>query len=200
MATKICSNCKIEKDLDNDFHVNKASSDGKGSYCKVCARAKAKQWAKDNPERVIEAQRKRNEKNEVKVKADAKVYRTKNRPYFRDKCRQYYYDKPKKSMLYECRKRAKKFGIPCTITEDDIIIPEFCPILGIELIRGATINNRDNAPSMDRIVPELGYIPGNIAVMSFRANRLKNDGNIEEIRKVLEWLEKHHRAQLKLVA
>ena len=35
--------------------------------------------------------------------------------------------------------------------------------------------------SLDRINPELGYIPGNIQVLSTKANVLKNNASINEL-------------------
>lgn len=43
-----------------------------------------------------------------------------------------------------------------------------------------------NDPSVDRIIPELGYTKGNVRVISNRANLLKNNASIEEIELVLE--------------
>lgn len=80
--------------------------------------------------------------------------------------------------------RAKKFGIPHTITVEDIVIPEYCPILGRPLRP-----NTKYAPSLDQIVPRLGYIVGNIQVVSKRANLLKNNMTLKEARLMLAHLE-----------
>ena len=42
------------------------------------------------------------------------------------------------------------------------------------------------SPSLDRIVPDRGYVPGNVRVVSDRANRLKGDRNLEELRRLAE--------------
>lgn len=79
--------------------------------------------------------------------------------------------------------KSKKNNIPFDISVEDLIIPEHCPILGIELqfnIGGA----QDNSPSIDRIVPELGYVPGNVIIISSRANRIKNNATIDEMYKI----------------
>jgi hypothetical protein len=85
--------------------------------------------------------------------------------------------------------RAKLLDIPFSITEKDIVVPEVCPVLGIPLERQGS-KNRDAAPSVDRILPHLGYVVGNISVISQRANRIKNNATIEEIRRLLQWMEK----------
>lgn len=38
------------------------------------------------------------------------------------------------------------------------------------------------SPSLDRISPELGYVPGNVRVISDKANRLKGSRNLTELR------------------
>ena len=52
-----------------------------------------------------------------------------------------------------------------------------------------TQQERDRTPSLDRFVPNLGYVKGNIRVISFRANRLKSDATIDEMRQVLAYME-----------
>lgn len=46
-----------------------------------------------------------------------------------------------------------------------------------------------DSPSLDRIKPELGYVKGNIRVISFKANSIKNDASIEELRQILQYME-----------
>ena len=93
---------------------------------------------------------------------------------------------------YHARKHhAKKNNIPFTISFEYAysLIVDTCPILGIELSwceKGRT--NLTNCPSLDRIVPEKGYIEGNVAWISNRANVIKNDGTAEEHLKVAEYI------------
>lgn len=97
---------------------------------------------------------------------------------------------PKKLMVQCAKIRADKSGVPFSITDEDFEIPEFCPILGIRLESG-TKKYHDASPSLDRKTPKLGYIPSNVVVMSFRANRLKGDGTIEELETVLSWMKQN---------
>jgi hypothetical protein len=71
----------------------------------------------------------------------------------------------------------------------DIEFPDVCPVLGIELDYTAT-RVKDNSVSFDRIDPSKGYVKGNVAIISFRANRLKSDGNKEEFRRLYKWLDR----------
>ncbi|WP_410212326.1 hypothetical protein [Phenylobacterium sp.] len=93
-------------------------------------------------------------------------------------------------MLSNARSRAKRAGVPCTITVEDIVVPSHCPVLGIPLARRlGRKGGCDQSPSLDRIVPELGYVPGNIVVVSRRANRIKNDASIDELRAIADFYE-----------
>jgi hypothetical protein len=91
-------------------------------------------------------------------------------------------------MLYRARERAKDKGIECTITREDIFIPEFCPALKIKLDLDNGVEDRDSSPSLDRFDLTKGYVPGNVHVISFRANRIKNDSTPEELKLVSDWV------------
>lgn len=105
--------------------------------------------------------------------------------------RRYHDMHPEFRMLDHAKTRAKKRGVPCTITMADIKIPQFCPVLGMELKRNRK-HFAGNSPSLDCIIPRLGYVRGNVAVMSIRANRIKSDASLDEIKKVARWLAKQH--------
>lgn len=76
-----------------------------------------------------------------------------------------------------CRKKQREF----TIKPGDIIINEVCPYLGILLVPMSTNNYLDNVMTLDRIDNSKGYVPGNIEVISYRANRIKCDATAEEL-------------------
>lgn len=91
------------------------------------------------------------------------------------------------TMLASSRFRAKKRGIPHTITLDDIVIPETCPVLGVPIVLE---RNHPYCPSLDQINPRAGYTPGNIMVMSMRANHLKLNMTLDEAKLLVEFLSK----------
>ena len=111
--------------------------------------------------------------------------------YLEDKAAQYrrYKDKhPERCLLAAAKSRALARGLPFSLKESDIVIPELCPVLGVPL-RFGRISRTPNSPSLDRLVPSLGYVPGNVVVMSERANRIKNDADAATLRKVADFLE-----------
>lgn len=95
-------------------------------------------------------------------------------------------EKPEKFMVTAARKRAKDAGLPFDIEESDVVVPSFCPVLGIP-IQVSTGKTQDSSPSIDRIIPSLGYVKGNVTVISWRANRIKGDATPEELEKVLDY-------------
>ncbi len=92
-----------------------------------------------------------------------------------------------------CRKRqnCKHMGIPFELEFTDIYWPTHCPVLGIELdYWGETGKRAENSPSFDKIDPEKGYVKGNVNIISWRANRIKNDGTSLEHIKIAEYIDK----------
>jgi hypothetical protein len=97
------------------------------------------------------------------------------------------------TLLHSARKRSKLKHIPFDITKDDIVVPTHCPILGIQLVpnQKGTKAYSKHSPSLDRIIPELGYVKGNVWVISHLANVMKNCASIEELIKFAEWITKN---------
>lgn len=62
-----------------------------------------------------------------------------------------------------------------------------CPILGVEMRANRGVRRADSM-TLDRVRPELGYVFGNIDIISHRANQLKNDSSPDELRAVLRYL------------
>lgn len=97
---------------------------------------------------------------------------------------------PARSYCLAAKRRAKTKGVPFDLEPEDIIFPDICPVLGIPILFSSERVRTDNTPSIDRIVPELGYVKGNIEVVSWRANRLKNNASFEEIEKLYNYMKK----------
>lgn len=84
------------------------------------------------------------------------------------------------------KRRAAERGLEFTITKEDVHIPDICPVLGIPLAVGNG-TAQSNSASLDRIDNSLGYIPGNVQVISLRANAMKNSATQEELLKFAYW-------------
>jgi hypothetical protein len=184
---KICFRCKISKEL-SEFHKNKNQADGVSNQCKDCARGKRKEHYWSDPKASIASVLAAREKNSKKILEYNKKYAKANP----DKVRQWRAKTAiEKKLLYSARQRSKKRNTPFSICEKDIVVPEFCPVLGIKIERSKTGHSCDNSPSLDCVIPQLGYVPGNIMVISHKANTIKSNATVEDLEKVLQWLRAH---------
>ncbi len=61
-----------------------------------------------------------------------------------------------------------------------------CPALGVPLVWGSA--DLDSSPSLDRIDPDQGYVHGNVQWLSHKANRIKNNATLDELRRVYEFM------------
>jgi hypothetical protein len=89
-------------------------------------------------------------------------------------------------LVRSCRLRAQKKGLEFAITVADLTIPDRCPMLGIPIDLSPGFPVPPGAPSIDRIDNALGYVPGNVRVISYRANSLKRDMTLEEAKMLVE--------------
>lgn len=96
---------------------------------------------------------------------------------------------PRKHLWKVAKARAAERDIEFTIEPSDVPeIPTLCPILLVPLTETAHgLAGRATAPSLDRIDPQFGYIPGNLQILSWRANVLKGDATPEDIEKLYRW-------------
>ena len=163
--TKKCSKCGIELPLSAFNRGN--SLYGRRSFCRECEKE-----IQNTPEKRL-----RKRLSELRRREDPEYIRKTNlADTTRRHTREVSY---KKYLLSNARKRAKEKNLEFNIDISDIIIPEKCPLLEIPIsIDG---KNKQASCSIDRINNSLGYVKGNVWVVSYRANMLKNNATLEEI-------------------
>jgi len=83
------------------------------------------------------------------------------------------------------RARVAKVAFGITVADVQAVLGPYCPVFGTPWGRGR------EAPSLDRMRPARGYVPGNIAVISMRANAIKSDANGPQVLRVFKWMRKH---------
>ena len=133
----------------------------------------AKKRYQSDPERFIKDTNKWQEDNPNKVKKYKHKYKVNNKV---------------RGMFHAAKQRALKQGVPFDLEFDDIIIPEYCPILGIKLQHNdGKVSNA--SPSIDKIIPSLGYTKNNIRVISYAANRYKSNLTREQLQKFLDYID-----------
>ena len=122
----------------------------------------------------------------------------------KDRKKSGYYDKYKtddaafRKQFFDLRGRARQKNIPFTITLEEIIKPKYCPVLGIELHYGINHNTSEtkwmkspNRASFDKLIPALGYVPGNVFIISLEANRLKSNATIEQLESIVAYIKRN---------
>lgn len=178
----ICTNCNTDKS-ETLFYKRSDGRDALRSHCKQCMRAKDKKWAQDNPETYRAA-------NAASTRSWYSRNRDKACEMSRVAQRRMASENPVEYMVRSARTRAKAIGIPFDITSDDVHMPEFCPVLGIRLdnSRRSPSSRAENLPTLDRVNPSLGYVRGNVAVVSHRANRIKSDASLAEVELIAAYI------------
>jgi hypothetical protein len=88
---------------------------------------------------------------------------------------------PEAQMWSKARIRARKLGLPFDILPSDVVIPEMCPLLEIKIqVQKGTSSG--NSPTLDKIIPHLGYVKGNVWVISKKANQIKTNATFLELK------------------
>lgn len=160
MTSQTCTTCQQEKPIE-EFWKQPSKSGGYQAECKPCMRKRNNTWHATH--RAQARVRNRAAWNNLRV------------------------NEPEYALWKNAKDRALRVGMEFSITVEDIVIPKFCPVLGIKLesglgrALGTGLLRRDQAPSIDRINNAIGYVRGNILVVSFRANRIKSDAEVHEL-------------------
>lgn len=173
-SKKTCLLCNKEK-TTLEFSPAKRSKDGFRSFCRICwDENDIENKQRENPNYVESIRRKIDDSYKKHIAVLTKESRQRN---------------AQAVMFRASRQRARNKGIPFGIDKEDIIIPEYCPVLGVKLEWGSA-KNYDNSPSLDRVITKDGYIKGNIQVISSKANTMKSNATPEELLKLAEWINK----------
>lgn len=188
---KTCTKCN-ESRLVADFYGSRVSSDGLRSWCKPCFKGRERaRWANSSAQvrerRAANTRRWRIENAEGHARQRVE-YREQNREEIRCRDRTRHAEFPARKLLSGAKARAKQVGMEFSVTLDDIMpLPKVCPVLGIELRKGIHSGD-DHSYSLDRTDNSRGYVPGNVAVISRRANRIKNDATLAEVELLFNYL------------
>lgn len=97
------------------------------------------------------------------------------------------------ALFVDAKKRAKRANLPFEQAVADHFIalpPQKCECCGkIFDYAQASSAARKYSPSVDRIQGSLGYIVGNVAVICYRCNTIKQDASWAEIHLVAIWVQ-----------
>ena len=130
-------------------------------------------YYKDNKEKILEYNRSYSKKYYVENKEKLKAYAS---------------SRKEERMFSSIRSRARQKGIDFNLDLEDIKNYNICPVFGFELKRGSDAKVSYDSPSVDRINPELGYVKGNVQVISHKANSMKQNATPQELRIFARWI------------
>jgi hypothetical protein len=99
--------------------------------------------------------------------------------------------------LAKTRERAVAQNLPHDIDLEHLesIATDECPVFKTPFVWGQGKGRHPYRPSVDRIIPELGYVKGNVVFISLKANVIKQDVTEKELYAVADWL---HEARKKV--
>lgn len=91
---------------------------------------------------------------------------------------------------YKACKRARRANVPFELNSKYVfsMLPDRCPIFGSEFKFSGAKTSTPESPTIDRLDPAKGYTKENIAVISLKANSIKNAYKSDDIIKVGLWL------------
>lgn len=110
--------------------------------------------------------------------------------------REYYneYDKarytPEVLMWRNAKARAYKKGVEFGITVEDVKITPNCPVCGVVMKVGGK-GGGPCSPSLDRVIPNKGYVKGNVKVICKSCNSVKSDATVEQLKSLIEYIERN---------
>lgn len=145
-------------------------------------RTAAQKEARRSEENRAKRRATRNDNKELKSAAAKRSYE-RNKEYIKERVRaRYCTTDPRQWAKLRCssiKTRANRDGVPFNLTPDDLLaaLPDdmICPAIGIPMVLHSKGAPSANTASVDKLIPSLGYIPGNIEVISQKANTLKQD-------------------------
>ena len=169
MPKKTCTHCKRSQVL-SAYPKNKRLRDGHDQICKTCRaeRERIRRRVLDPELAGREAARKK-----------------------RNRLRMRRYD-PFQLMVNAARTRARKRGVPCDIEANYLLklwetSKGVCPVSGHEMDLKIAEGQGKRSPykaSLDRIVPSRGYVPGNVRLVCWAVNAMKQNMDDAEL---LDW-------------
>lgn len=167
MTEKKCKQCNLTKSIET---FNKKTSNGKiYSWCEPCRKEYTKIYVANNWE---------------KVKSNQKLYRDKNKEKIREIDIKY---KTKfQTVLKSILRRLKKIDISCDIDIEYLYHLYFnqnarCAITGLEFNTQPYIGTKARSISVDRIDNSIGYRKGNIRLICFMVNVMRNRFSDREV-------------------
>ena len=184
---KICSKCKKEYPLEM-FIKNKHCRNGRAGKCSNCQNEYIRNWKRRNRDRLapirrkqyaerygaIIKERKRMRQMQYPLRVRCQLLRTGMKD--RSRNREWKFDNDYFSVGYLMGRLSHNPNCECCNKPLDISFK-------------SNRSFNENSPSMDRVDPKKGYIKGNVAILCWRCNKLKQDANSQELRMIANFMD-----------
>lgn len=97
---------------------------------------------------------------------------------------------PFKHKCGRAKTRATHLGVPFNLTPEylESIWTGVCPISGEAISFVEKDRSDELAAELDRFIPALGYVIGNVSFISRKMNRLKNSATTKDLQQLLDWM------------
>lgn len=143
-------------------------------------------------------------KNKEKILARQKEMQLEHYPRKKKQLEEYYKTKEGRIVRFlasakiRAKRKSLEFNLDISFLRE--IAPDKCPVFGFDLDwNGWKSSNgvaKENAPSLDRIDPNKGYVKGNVMWLSWKANRLKSDATHQDLLTLCKWMKEFEERNL----
>lgn len=155
----------------SSFHKDRRTATGLRSYCKSCVKDRFQTQFKNGPHYKNRLKKYAAQRKDIRAADPARVWAF--------------------DTYHNAKKRAKAAGLPFDLTKEWLLeqLGDKCPLLDTPYVLG---NGKtcSQTPTLDRKKPGAGYTTDNCWVVSAKANRIKSDASVEEIRLLVSNLER----------
>ena len=165
------------------FYKDKGRRNDRRSHCKLCISNARSEYYGRNKEKILVRQNNYYDTGELRTRMKENYERWRREEAY-----------VLTSLLKGAKKRAKIKELPFDLTMEwlETIIVSYCPITlqPIDWIKEQVVDGKagPNSPSIDKVIPELGYVQSNCAIISHRGNMIKSNGTIDEHRRVVQYM------------
>lgn len=182
----ICNKCKQYFDI-TDLVSDKRLKRGYKNLCKSCQASAYKKYVSKNRTKLQKQRKEAYEKN-IKPELNRYLQSIIDRDPIRYRARTM-----KNSMVQSSKKRNMKYDediVNIDYIYDFLLSNKNCQCCGKIYSYKFKFDNSPNldAPSVDRMNNDIGYIKGNIEIICWECNNIKHDGTIQELQVVIDWM------------
>jgi hypothetical protein len=164
-----CSECKEFK-AQEDFYPSKLYPNRGRSYiCIDCTRTRNGEFHHKHKDEILSKWKIKRDNFTEEKKAEIAI-----------KHKEWSKRTVQNRLLSRAKDRSRKLGLDCNLELEDIIIPKECPLLNTPFQYGSQ-KDKWRTYSIDRIDNSLGYIKGNIQIISYLANTMKSSASKEQL-------------------